>query len=98
MKPYRREQRLKKIGPFYDDDLIKARRRHPTLRQTLSHGDACRGIERAGDSERDIVRLDPERRGNRSIKTPDQLEAAIEAPSSVGRSPPIGGAPAIMGA
>ena len=35
-------------------------------------------LKERGVPDKDIVYLDLEKRGNRSIKTPDQLEAAIE--------------------
>lgn len=36
-------------------------------------------LKERGISEKDIIYLDLDKRGNRSIKTPDQLEAAIES-------------------
>ena len=78
MKLYRREQYLKKIRPFYDDDIIKVitgirRCGKSSLMETV-----IEELEERGVSDKDIVYLDLEKRGNRSIKTPGQLEAAIE--------------------
>ena len=78
MKLYRREQYLKKIRPFYDDDIIKVitgirRCGKSSLMETV-----IEELKERGVPDKDIVYLDLEKRGNRSIKTPDQLEAAIE--------------------
>lgn len=79
MKLYHREQYLKKIRPFYDDDLIKVitgirRCGKSCLMSTIAEELRNRGVE-----DKDIIYLDLDRRGNRSIKTPDQLEEKIES-------------------
>lgn len=80
MKLYRREQYLKKIRPFYDDDgLIKVitgirRCGKSCLMQTVAEELGERGV-----AEGDIVYLDLDKRGLRSVKTPDQLDAAISS-------------------
>lgn len=79
MKLYRREQYLKKIRPFYDDDIIKVitgvrRCGKSCLMETVADELRERGV-----ADKDIVYLDLDTRANRSIKTPDQLDAAIEA-------------------
>lgn len=79
MKLFRREQYLKKIRPFYDDDLIKVitgirRCGKSCLMATIVEELRGRGVE-----GKDIVYLDLDKRGNRSIKTPDQLEEKIES-------------------
>ena len=81
MKPalYPREDYLRKLRPFYDSDLIKV----------------ITGIRRAGKSclllsvmdelrkrnvpEKDIIYLNLDKRGFKGIKTPEQLEEAINA-------------------
>lgn len=78
MKLYRREQYLKKIRPFYDDDIIKVitgvrRCGKSCLMETVADELRERGV-----ADKDIVYLDLDTRANRSIKTPDQLDAAIE--------------------
>lgn len=79
MKLFRREQYLKKIRPFYDDNLIKVitgirRCGKSCLMATIVEELRERGVE-----GKDIVYLDLDKRGNRSIKTPDQLEEKIES-------------------
>lgn len=79
MKLYHREQYLKKIRPFYDDDLIKVitgirRCGKSCLMSTIGEELRNRGVE-----DKDIIYLDLDKRGNRSIKTPDQLEEKIES-------------------
>ena len=77
---YRRERYLEKIRPFVDDTgLIKVvtgirRCGKSCLMETVA--DELRG---RGVGEDRIVYLDLERRGLRSVRTPDQLEAAIES-------------------
>ncbi len=79
MKLYRREQYLRKIRPFYDADLIKVitgvRRCGKSCLMECIAGE----LRERGVAEKDIVYLNLDKRGYRSIKTPDQLEAAIEA-------------------
>lgn len=79
MKLYHREQYLKKIRPFYDDDLIKVitgirRCGKSCLMATIAEELRNRGVE-----DKDIIYLDLDKRGNRSIKTPAQLEKKIES-------------------
>lgn len=79
MKLYHREQYLKKIRPFYDDDLIKVitgirRCGKSCLMSTIAEELRNRGVE-----DKDIIYLDLDKRGNRSIKMPDQLEEKIES-------------------
>lgn len=79
MKLYHREQYLKKIRPFYDDDLIKVitgirRCGKSCLMATIAEELRDRGVE-----DKDIIYLDLDKRGNRSIKTPEQLEKKIES-------------------
>lgn len=79
MRLYHREQYLKKIRPFYDDDLIKVitgirRCGKSCLMATIADELRNRGVE-----DKDIVYLDLDKRGNRSIKTPEQLEEKIES-------------------
>jgi hypothetical protein len=78
-KRYRRERYLEKIRPFVDDTgLIKVvtgirRCGKSCLMETVAEELRERGV-----GEDRIVYLDLERRGLRSVRTPDQLEAAIE--------------------
>lgn len=80
MKLYHREKYLKKIRPFYhEEDIVKVitgLRRcgksslMATIREELIAG---------GVSQDDIVFLDLDKRGYRSIKTTDQLEKLIDS-------------------
>lgn len=75
---YRREAYLRKIRPFYHDDMIKVItgiRRCGKSCLLLSIQDELR--ER-GVPEKDIVYLDLDKRGMRSVRTPGQLDALIE--------------------
>lgn len=79
MKIYRREAYLKKLRPFYNDDIIKVvtgirRCGKSCLMQSVRDELLERGVPR-----KDIIYLDLDRRGYRRIKTPDQLEEAIDA-------------------
>ena len=79
MKLYRRENYLRKIRGFYHaDDLIKVitgvrRCGKSSLMQTIAEE-----IREGGVPEENIIFLDLEKRGNKSIRTPESLEARIE--------------------
>ena len=79
MKLYRRENYLRKIRGFYHaDDLIKVitgvrRSGKSSLMQTIAEE-----IKESGVPEENIIFLDLEKRGNKSIRTPEALEARIE--------------------
>lgn len=77
---FRRERYLKKLRPYYDaDDIIKV------ITGVRRCGKSCLMRSIAGEllergvPEKDIVFLDLDSRKLRNIRTPDQLEAAIEA-------------------
>lgn len=76
---YRREAYLEKIRPFVDDTgIIKVvtgirRCGKSCLMETVAEEVIGRGMP-----AENIVFIDLEKRGQRSVKTPDQLEAAIE--------------------
>ncbi len=77
---FKREKYLKKIRPFYDAcDIIKVitgvrRCGKSSLMETIAEE-----IMQNGVSQDDIIYLDLDERKNRKVKTPDQLEALIEA-------------------
>ena len=79
MKLYSREKYLKKIRSFYDtDDIIKVitgirRCGKSSLMQSISEEIASRGI-----SGNNIIYIDLDKRGYRSVKTADQLEELID--------------------
>ena len=74
MRLYKREQYLRKIRPFYDADLIKV------ITGIRRCGKSCLmeciadELRERGVAEKDIVYLNLDKRGYRSIKTPDQLK------------------------
>lgn len=79
MKLYHREQYLKKIRPFYDDDLIKVITGIRRCGKSCLMATIVEELRDHGVEDKDIIYLDLDKRGNRSIKTPDQLEDKIES-------------------
>ncbi|WP_291532987.1 ATP-binding protein [Bifidobacterium sp. UBA6881] len=79
MKVYPREQYLRKIRPFYDDDLIKVVTGVRRCGKSCLMASIVEELRKRGVADKDVIYLDLDKRGNRSIKTPDQLEAAIES-------------------
>ena len=76
---YKRELYLKKIRPFYDDDMIKVItgiRRCGKSYILLSIIDEL--IEK-GINKKDVIYLDLDKKGNKNIKTPEQLETKIDS-------------------
>ena len=79
MKLYRREKYLKKIRPFFhDDDIIKVitgvrRCGKSSLMETIADE-----LRENGTPEENIIYIDLDKRGYRSIKTPEQLDTLIE--------------------
>lgn len=79
MKLYKRENYLKKIRGFYDaDDIIKVitgvrRCGKSSLMKIISEELKDKGID-----DDHIIFIDLDRRGYKSIKTPEQLESVIE--------------------
>ena len=77
---FKREKYLKKIRPFYHaDDIIKVitgvrRCGKSSLMEMIADE-----LRRNGVTEDHIIYLDLDKRENRKIKTPDQLEALIES-------------------
>lgn len=83
MKYFKRESYLQKIRGFYNDtEIIKVitgvrRCGKSSLMQTIAQE-----IQGKGVSEENIIYFDLDKRGFRSIKTPDQLEKIIEEAST----------------
>lgn len=77
MRLYHREQYLKKIRPFYDDDIIKVITGIRRCGKSCLMASIVEELKQRGIPDKDIVCLDLDKRGNRSIKTPDQLDGAI---------------------
>ena len=79
MRVYRRESYLKKIRPFYDEEIVKVvtgirRCGKSCLMQSVREELVERGVPK-----KDIIYIDLDKRGYRRVKTPDQLEEAIDA-------------------
>ena len=78
MKLYRRENHLRKIRGFYhDDDIIKVitgvrRCGKSSLMQTI-----VEELREKGVKEENIIYLDLDKRGNKSITTIDALEKEL---------------------
>ncbi len=78
MKIYAREFYLQKLRPFYKTDLIKV------ICGIRRCGKSClmlsiiEELKNAGVDEKDIIYLNLDKRGYRSVKTPDQLERVID--------------------
>ena len=76
---YPREKYLKKIRPFYDSDIIKVitgiRRCGKSCIMKAIMNELCS----KDVSESQIIYIPLDRRGYKSIKTPEQLEAKIES-------------------
>ena len=75
---YKRTHYLEKIRPFYDDNMIKVitgirRCGKSCLMETIAEELMVRGIP-----AKNIIYIDLDKRGFRKVKTPEQLEAAIE--------------------
>lgn len=76
---YRRERYLSKIRPFAKDgDLIKVITGIRRCGKSCLMEDVAAELMESGVDPKDIVFLDLEKRGLRSIKTPEALEATIE--------------------
>ncbi len=77
---FKREKYLKKIRPFYNsDDIIKVitgvrRCGKSSLMEMIADE-----IRQSGVSDDNIIYLDLDKRENRKVKTPDELEALIES-------------------
>lgn len=77
---YKRERYLAKVRPFVNDaDLVKVITGVRRCGKSCLMESLAAELVEEGVDPKDIVYLDLEKRGLRSIKTPDELEAAIEA-------------------
>lgn len=77
---FKREKYLKKIRPFYhSDDIIKVITGVRRCGKSSLMAMIADEIRQDGASEDNIIYLDLDKRENRKIKTPDQLETLIES-------------------
>ncbi|MGI6033454.1 MAG: ATP-binding protein [Coriobacteriales bacterium] len=76
---FKRERYLSKIRPFVDDsDIIKVVTGIRRCGKSCLMESVAQELEERGVNLKDIVYLDLEKRGLRSVKTPDQLDREIE--------------------
>lgn len=78
-KLYVREYYMNKIRGFYDSDLIKVISGIRRCGKSCFMESVIEDLKSRGVAEKDIIYLNIDRRGFTKIKTPDALEAAIEA-------------------
>jgi len=83
MKLYRRENYLKKIRGFYHDTgIIKVITGVRRCGKSCLMETAADEIRESGVLKENIIYLNLDKRGDRNIKTPDQLDALIESKST----------------
>ena len=83
MKLYRRENYLKKIRGFYHDTgIIKVITGVRRCGKSCLMETAADEIRESGVLKENIIYLNLDKRGDRNIKTPDQLDALIESGST----------------
>lgn len=78
MRLYKREQYLKKLRPFYDSDIIKVITGIRRCGKSCLMQSVIRELRELGVPEENIVDINLDKRGFKSIKTPAQLEATID--------------------
>lgn len=74
---YHRERYLQKIRPYYHSDLIKVITGIRRCGKSFLMLSVIEELEATGVAAKDIIYLNLDKRGYRSIKTPDKLEAEI---------------------
>ena len=75
---YKRELYLKRIRPFYDDDMIKVITGIRRCGKSYLMLSIIQELLEKGVPGKDIIYLDLDQRGNKNIKTQDQLEEKID--------------------
>jgi len=78
-KIYTRQYYIEKIRGFYHSDLIKVITGIRRCGKSFFLLSVMEELKKEGVAEKDIIYLNLDKRGYRKIKTPDALEAAIEA-------------------
>lgn len=77
-KIYKRELYLNKIRPFYDDDMIKVITGIRRCGKSFIMKSIIEELSNSGILKKDIIYIDLDKKGNKKIKTPDQLEEKID--------------------
>lgn len=78
-KVYPREKYLEKIRGFYDSDIIKVVTGIRRCGKSYFLLSVIDDLKKRGATDNDIVYINLDKKGNRKIKTPDQLEALIDS-------------------
>ena len=76
---FKRELYLKRIRPFYDDDTIKVITGIRRCGKSYIMLSIIEELLSKGISEKDIIYIDLDKKGNKKIKTSDQLEEKIDS-------------------
>ncbi len=76
---FKREKYLSKIRPFYKTDMIKVLSGIRRCGKSSIMKLICDELSESGVASSDLIYLDLDKRSNRSIKTPEQLEAKIDS-------------------
>jgi len=77
-KIYHRERYLEKVRPFYTSDLIKVITGIRRCGKSCLMLSVIEELMQSGVHAKDIIYLNLDKRGYRSVKTPERLEAEIE--------------------
>ena len=75
---YHRERYLKKIRPFFQSDMIKVITGIRRCGKSFLMLSIIEELEATGIATKDIIYLNLDKRGYRSVKTPERLEAELE--------------------
>ena len=77
-KIYKREEYLKKIRGFYDDDMIKVISGIRRCGKSFFLKTIIQELIEKGVHEKDIIYIQLDKKGYKHIKTPEQLEEIID--------------------
>ena len=78
MRIYKREQYLRKLRPFYTSDVIKVITGIRRCGKSCLLLSVAEELRAAGVLDKDIIDINLDKRDYKTIKTPAQLEAAID--------------------
>ena len=77
-KIYKREEYLKKIRGFYDDDMIKVISGIRRCGKSFFLKSIIKELIEKGVKEKDIIYIQLDKKGYKNVKTPEQLEKIID--------------------
>lgn len=78
-KIYKREEYLKKIRGFYDDDMIKVISGIRRCGKSYLLKSVIEELLESGVNKKDIIYIELDKKENKEIKTPEQLEKLIDS-------------------